>query len=294
MKSPKMVWHALGSSVRGASHERTGLCNQDALSCSIDKRSRKRVPGIVVVSDGHGSPDYFRSHRGSTIAVKQTTKILKEFHLLIKQKKLGLSEINDLGKNVVRKQITQQWLEQVKLDIEEKPFTKLEKEKLGTDYDFKKEISSYGATLLGVLISEEYMTYFQLGDGDILSVSNQGDVKRIFKPDEELISNETYSLCDIEAWRKCKFHGESLEHSHPALTLVSTDGYSNSFASEKAFLQVGSDILTTIKKKGLGFLETHLEHWLKLASMEGSGDDVTLGILSSIDRVEESSSLIGA
>ena len=69
---PATAWRAIGRSVRGASHVRSSLPNQDAIAWFPD--SGKGPPLIVAVSDGHGSPRNFRSDVGSKIAVEITTK----------------------------------------------------------------------------------------------------------------------------------------------------------------------------------------------------------------------------
>ena len=67
--------------------------------------------------------------------------------------------------------------------------------------------------------------------------------------------------------------------SLPALILVSTDGYANSFREEHGFLAVGVDLMKMIRSEGLGPIRKNLESWLREASELGSGDDVTVGIL---------------
>jgi hypothetical protein len=70
----------------------------------------------------------------------------------------------------------------------------------------------------------------------------------------------------------------------PALILLSTDGYPNSFRHESGFLQVGSDILKMIQADGLSSVKENLKRWLSDSTHAGSGDDVTLGILCSVDK----------
>ena len=69
----------------------------------------------------------------------------------------------------------------------------------------------------------------------------------------------------------------------PALILLATDGYANSFVNEAAFLQVGTDILEMIRTEGLETVQENLATWLAEASQDGSGDDITLGILCRTD-----------
>ncbi len=69
-----------------------------------------------------------------------------------------------------------------------------------------------------------------------------------------------------------------LREAAPALILVSTDGYANSFADAAGFLQVGSDLLNILRAQGLDEVTANLDGWLTEASEQGSGD-VTLGLL---------------
>src|SRR5262245_27843614 len=69
-------WRVIGESVRGASHVRSELPNQDA----IDKRPIEAdAPLILAVSDGHGGAKYFRSHEGSQLAVQTAIDVLRWF-----------------------------------------------------------------------------------------------------------------------------------------------------------------------------------------------------------------------
>ena len=67
---------------------------------------------------------------------------------------------------------------------------------------------AYGSTLLVAVVTEEFLVCFQLGDGDILAVSNAtGVAERAVPKDETLIANETTSLCQEEGQRymRCGF-----------------------------------------------------------------------------------------
>ncbi len=69
-----------------------------------------------------------------------------------------------------------------------------------------------------------------------------------------------------------------MREAAPALILVSTDGYANSFADDAGFLQVGSDLLNILRAQGLDEVTANLDGWPAEASEQGSGD-VTLGLL---------------
>ena len=101
------------------------------------------------------------------------------------------------------------------------------------------------------------------------------------KANDRLLGNETTSLCAPEAWRDFRVSFQLLRQSHPALILLSTDGYPNSFRDESGFLQVGSDLLSMIQQHGLAKVKDSLAGWLSDSTHAGSGDDVTLGIIYS-------------
>ena len=63
------------------------------------------------------------------------------------------------------------------------------------------------------------------------------------------------------------------------MILLSTDGYANSFSDEAGFLRVGTDILEQIHTHGVDWVKKSLHEWLCTATKQGSGDDITLGIL---------------
>jgi hypothetical protein len=124
----------------------------------------------------------------------------------------------------------------------------------------------------------------QLGDGDILAVTGGPYVaERPLPDDPTLFANDTTSLCMENAKSLFRIRIEPLGSSAPALIMVSTDGYANAFASERDFLKAGTDIAAMLRSDGLTYVEDNLWSWLDEASREGSGDDVTVGLICSED-----------
>jgi hypothetical protein len=142
---------------------------------------------------------------------------------------------------------------------------------------------------LTVLVTEAFILYLQLGDGDILTVSQKGKTISPLPQDDRLLGNETTSLCSRNAWRDCRVGFQALAPSlqPPALILLCSDGYSNSFSNKAAFLRVGADLLEMIRCDGLDSVNDSLETWLNEASQVGSGDDITLGIICRTDALKE-------
>src|ERR1700687_3873921 len=74
----KIHWRIIGSSSRGASHVKSGLPNQDAISFWLPE-SGLGPPAILAIADGHGSPHHFRSATGPELAVEAATALLLAF-----------------------------------------------------------------------------------------------------------------------------------------------------------------------------------------------------------------------
>ncbi len=268
MVEKKQHWQIMGASVCGTLHKRHHLPNQDA----IRWYSELSGSSILAISDGHGSEKCFRSDRGSKIAVNVAVHTIKTFL------KTQINP-NALSKQIITKevpyQIVQRWQTIVKSDLKKNPFSKKELSLLnGQDYKL-----AYGATLLIVLATKHFIIYWQIGDGDILTVGENGIVKRAVPKDEELIANQTTSICAKAAWHyfRCGVQRETT----PKLILLATDGYGNSFNDDENFFQVGSDIEELIASEGPFFVRKNLESWLYETSKNGSGDDITLGLIFS-------------
>jgi len=277
-------WRVVGRSVQGASHARGGIPNQDAILWSPD--SGTGPPLILSLSDGHGSPRNFRSDVGAQIAVEAVTNLMRELLLAGQPDPSKLSAIKRTAEERLPSEIVRRWRAAVDRHLQDNPITEEELETLEKRRDPKARRAierdpqvAYGATLLSVLITSGFILYLQLGDGDILTVADNGEVTRPIARDPRLIANETTSLCMTDAWREVQIKFQALYGPHPALILLATDGYANSFVNEDAFLKVGTDILDILRTDGLEVVEQNLSGWLTDASEAGSGDDITMGIV---------------
>ncbi|MBI4864131.1 MAG: protein phosphatase 2C domain-containing protein [Candidatus Riflebacteria bacterium] len=275
-------WRVIGRSVRGASHVRTGKENQDAYDCRPS--SGEGPPLIVAVSDGHGSATSFRSRTGSRLAVRVALDVIDRFRVDFASK--PTPAVSTAADDVLPRNLVRSWQTEVDADLKLHPFTQddltlLEARDGGAGrrrLDQNPRLA-YGATLLAVGLWPEHTLYVQLGDGDILEVDDAGRTRRPLPPDERLIANETLSLCSPRAeldFRTRVTHGAV---NRPALILLSTDGYSNSFRNDADFLKVGTDILDLLRTEGISKVKLDLGTWLKNASESGSGDDITLAIM---------------
>ena len=247
-------WRVLGHSVRGAAHFRSGLPNQDAIHWL--PATRTGPPLILTVSDGHGSAKNFRSDVGSDLAVRQTAWLIQDL-LDGQPDPANLSAIKRTAEERLPQEIVRQWQEAVASYHRKTPFTSAElralEEEKGLEARRKVEATprlAYGATILCVLVTTDFILYLQLGDGDILTVSEAGEVQRPLRKDARLFANETTSLCTEDAWRDVRFRFQTIFGAPPALIMLATDGYANSFVNDTAFFKVGSDLLAILREEG--------------------------------------------
>ena len=278
-----MSWKVAHACVRGSSHQRSGLPNQDAAQCTVNPGAQGTV-AVAVVSDGQGSPRHFRSQIGSSLAVGTVAGTLQSF---LRESVASNGQVPFVPEQVheLERKIVSGWLAAVHSDLEHNPFTKAElatlEKKEGMEGRAAVESSpelAYGATLLAAGATDKVLLYLQLGEGEILSVSSTGTTTRPLPPDDRLIANQTTSLCQPEAWKDFRSSWVT-DAALPSLVLLSTDGYANSFRSDQDFLKIGQDYLEIIRQQGIASLAEELPAILTEATQQGSGDDITLAIL---------------
>lgn len=283
-KERRTAWKSAQASVRGSAHVRSGLPNQDAVACSV-------IPGddaqpsiaIVTVSDGHGGARHFRSQIGSTLAVNTAINALRAFLPRFTGPD-GAASLTQDHIDALQRSIVHDWTTAVLADLESNPLSAGELARLDREGDDgraaleESPALAYGATLLVAAATDDLLLYLQLGDGEILSVSAQGETTRPLPPDERLVGNQTTSLCQPEAWTEFR-SAWVVAPNLPALALLSTDGYVNSFRSDDDFLKIGKDYLNILREQGISSLSEELPAILEEATRQGSGDDITLAIL---------------
>jgi len=270
-------WHLFGSTVRGATHKRKQKPNQDAIgwwSASNGRiRSRQvvetQLPVIVAVADGHGGEVYARSARGAQLAVNCAIKLLSEVLTTLRTNPVSHSLLKREAEGRLARDLVQRWLAAVDQDLKREPAP-------GSTEEARR---LYGTTLLVAAVMDEFMLFVQIGDGDIRIVTAEGEVHAPFSHHNRMLGNETYSLCMKEAWKHALVHFQMIGQRPPALVLLATDGYSNSFSTAADFDRVGTDLLNVIHAEGVAKTAARLTQWLQATTEEGSGDDITLGVI---------------
>jgi serine/threonine protein phosphatase PrpC len=284
-QSADLHWRVIGRSVQGRSHITKNLDNQDAIDWLPQTGAAGRV--ALSVADGHGSPKNFRSRVGARLAVDVSLQMASELLNVpddpVPDRARLLSFVKDRLEQDVPRRVVREWLKRVDEDLSRSPLSAAELDRLeAADGHASRDLVTgnprlaYGSTLVTAIAMESFMAFWQIGDGDVLTVSAAGNVSRPLPNDDRLIANETTSLCSADASRQ--FRVAVLGTPVP-MVLVSTDGFSNSFQDDEGMFKFGSDVREIINREGLTSVAERLEGWLTEMTSRGSGDDISLGIV---------------
>lgn len=265
-----MIRSVFGESVQGASHVRNGKECQD----SLKKVEKDENTVILAVADGHGSDSCPYSKTGSYVAVNVFCKILGDYlDTYGEQSELLLTFLKREGDTKIAQAIDAEWKRRVlKIHANCKREAILDAK---GNKDKEAIYKMYGSTLLGLVITKEFLFAFQLGDGDIIKVSETG-VQNIIEA-EKILGTETHSLSKAESWKKAVTFIKKQEENErlPVMYMLSTDGMANSFKNDEEFNKTCSDYFALLNEHGAKAVSDNLKIWLSETSELGCGDDIT-------------------
>jgi serine/threonine protein phosphatase PrpC len=277
-------WQVFGYSVAGATHLRQGAPNQDAIDW-LATYGGGRPLTILVLADGHGGPRYIRSDVGARLAVQAGRTLLADLGDAYFREG-DLAAIQQFADHDLPRLLVRAWQQLVDDHLACHPINPEALANLTTEGSRSLQQNprlAYGATLVATLATADFLLYLQLGDGDLLVVEPDGRARRPSLPvDANNFGNATTSFCLHDAWRYVRSYFQSLGDQPPALILLATDGYANSFVSEGDFLLAAEEIYTLVSQNGRDgqqMLRRQLPGWLRATSDQGSGDDITVGVL---------------
>lgn len=265
-----MIQNVFGTSVQGASHIRSGRECQD----SLKKVVKDSGTVILAVADGHGSNSCPYSKTGSDAAVNVFCKILGDYlDTYAGQPEMLFTFLKREGDTKLAQEIDAEWKRRI-LRLHTKSKREIPPE---AEQDKKKEAvcKLYGSTLLGLVLTEDFFFAFQLGDGDIVKVSENG-VYHIIEGDK-ILGTETHSLSKAESWKKAVTLIRKREEKEqlPVMYMLSSDGLSNSYKNDEEFEKTCMDYYLLLREHGAKAVSDQLKTWLQETSELGSGDDIT-------------------
>lgn len=260
--------------VKGATHVRNQMPCQD--NKKIIKISDEIT--IIALADGHGSSKYPRSDRGSMIAVNSFYHIMKKYLEIYGEDEEDITHLmtflNREGDVRFAQDVCEEWQARVKQSFYKNKVEGMTNE--DGSIKWPSVFSLYGTTLLGMLITDSFVFSFQIGDGDISAVT-KNVVEPLVEP-EKFLGTETHSLSKPDAWRKAvtSVHRLEAESRESYMYILSTDGFANSYTSDKEYQKTCRDYLQMIRKYGIDVVQKNLKKWLTETSELGCGDDITV------------------
>ena len=273
-----MEWITFGTSVIGASHIKKETPNQDAINFGD-------LPPFVAVSDGHGGKKYIRSEIGSRLAVLAIEQVLKESLPL----HADLSDINEHIRHI-KSRFLLHWQNSVDNQLEQEPFTQEEYIFLNENCSENDRIGlennprlAFGCTFLAGIVYEDIILILQHGDGDIVALHRESTID-VMETDGRNFAGSTLSLGSLKDANQIT-HRVISGDDIPELITISTDGIKNSYDdtdsdSISQFYKIPVVIKNAIDSgRDIQEITADLDSLLERITTNGSGDDVTLGII---------------
>lgn len=260
--------------VKGATHVRNQMPCQD--NKKIIKISDEIT--IIALADGHGSSKCPRSDRGSMIAVNSFYHIMKKYLEIYGEDEEDITHLmtflNREGDVRFAQDVCEEWQARVKQSFYKNKVEGMTNE--DGSIKWPSVFSLYGTTLLGMLITDGFVFSFQIGDGDISAVTKDA-VEPLVEP-EKFLGTETHSLSKPDAWRKAvtSVHRLEAESRESYMYILSTDGFANSYTSDKEYQKTCRDYLQMLQEYGIDVVQANLKKWLTETSELGCGDDITV------------------
>jgi len=277
------IARAAGASVCGVSHTRDGLPNQDALA-TWQAGASERACVVAAVADGHGGARHFRSAKGARFAVNAAVNAMRR--IAAEWESADQEKQTQIASSVLPQAIVADWSEQVHRHLESTPIGDSEWQTLESNAgaDARAQVQAepalaYGATLIAALVTSRHILLLQIGDGDAVLVAPDGKAWHPIPEDGRLTGEFTTSICRAGAAADFR-HSIFAFDGTASLLILATDGYANSFRTSADFLQVGTDLLQMVRLDGLSEVEKQLPQILEHASANGSGDDITVALVS--------------
>jgi serine/threonine protein phosphatase PrpC len=284
-KDVSPTWRVLTAQATGvAHHAHRGY--EDALAVvPADARKRPRRVASVAVADGHGHARHFRSSRGSELAVRLATEKGAELAAAAPSLPDADAVLRELTVRAAG-EVVAAWRAAVAQDLAADPPTAAELVAAGYSPNAGADelIYTYGATMILAVVLPGWLLCAQIGDGDVLVVTTTGKVLRPIATDDRLDGVHTTSLCQPDAAEMMRYAVVRLVGAGIAAIMLATDGYGNAQARDDWEGVFGADLAALAAVHGIDWIGRQLPRWAEqCASSQGSGDDVTVGLLIAAD-----------
>lgn len=261
----------------GNSHALNGMpCEDYSASYSDEQVS------IVVVSDGHGDKNCFRSGKGAKYACEIAIGLCRRFQNIT-------NHIDDIAQCdfeslvvSLESDIADAWKDKVLADANAHPFSD---EELLSATEQAREVyksgqrleKAYGCTLIFSMSTASYWLSSQIGDGKSIAAYKDGVFVEPVPADENCLGNRSTSLCSSGAKEAFRHYYSKVK---PIAAFVSSDGVEESF-DQAGLYNFFFSVAYWLQTEGFDGAKAKIESLLPQISEGGSGDDVSAAIMVS-------------
>lgn len=275
---------------------------------------------MAIVSDGHGGNRYFRSDRGSRMAVNITRQAIHAFvenmgeNILkdadkdsvfsgcgFESYKEGSSHIPSAHKAMtwLLSSIISQWNAAITQDALDCDLTEWENGHVEPQYkdeflakrkdDTATFEKTYGCTLMAYAQTPLYWFAFQIGDGKCVFINRKDSAIVCEQPipwDDRCFLNKTTSLCDSEALDRFRYCYQADGH-FPMAAFLGSDGLDDSFGDGEHLHNFYVKVYKQIAKSGEGVTLDMLRRTLSEVSRTRSQDDMSVACVYDNQQLRE-------
>ena len=278
------MYKGFSYSVTGASHVVKNLVCQDSSAHFAAENY-----SIAVVADGHGSKKHFRSNIGSRLAVECTLEVIKRFYADAEEFNRQFPANHKRIMRNIERQIISEWNTKINEHFLVNPLTDVEKNQFEEGELSEIPVESYyGTTLVAAVMSHDFTFGFQIGDGSLIAVFEDGFTSMLIDYEESNPANITASMCNSNAISM--FNSYYVDNKKIAAVFVSTDGLYTSFGSDLEFLNYHAIIADQLSESEL-FADTVNKNIQKRTNY-GTQDDISLSCVYNPDILMANSETI--
>lgn len=261
----------------GNSHVQSGMsCEDYSATYSDDQVS------IIVISDGHGDKNCFRSDRGARYACETAINLCRQFQSIT-------NHIDDIAQCdfeslivSLESDLADAWKEKALADVTAHPFST---EEMSVASKQAQEVyrsgqrleKAYGCTLILAMSTANYWLSIQIGDGKSIAAYRDGVFVEPVPADENCLGNRSTSLCNSNAKGSFRHYYSKVK---PIAAFVSSDGVEESF-DQAGLYNFFYSIAYWLKEEGFDTAKAKVEGLLPQISEGGSGDDVSVAVMVS-------------
>lgn len=280
------VYEGFSQSVIGQRHINEGTEKED--NCFVQKDEENGVWAFAL-GDGHGDPNCARSKIGSELVSKIAVEKLLELEAGVRKDGTTKLFLKEKWRKPLMQQLTLSikaaWDDAVLQDLKDNPLTDEELARCDSYRDAYSAGESlehiYGTTLIAGLSTRDYLLLIQQGDGRCDVFHADGSVDQPIPWDDDCIGNATTSMCQPDAWKRCRYCVIDL-HKDPVIAcFAGSDGVEDSFRTMEDVHTYYRSKLMYAFDNGISELVSHLETALTDLNRAGSMDDTTVvGIIN--------------